>query len=286
MKKDIPITIIGLGQVGKAFLRVLSKQGYRVVSAFNKSSIDSSFQKEFPKTEFKKGIPDDSHTEGSFLIVTVSDDAIAEVSHTIASNLTETENSFAIHCSGTHTSDSLSPLKSRGFKTASFHPIKAITPNTDSFKDCWFDMEGDEELLKMLEDLAETLGANSFRVEPEAKPLLHASAVVASNYLVVLADLFTKISSMGNIPEETAIKALAPLMENTLENIQEFGVEGSLTGPISRGDVSTIKEHIEKLGREGEVLSLYKIFGREAVKIAEQRNGESGALDQIKELLK
>jgi predicted short-subunit dehydrogenase-like oxidoreductase (DUF2520 family) len=279
------VSIIGLGQVGMALLNAFSKCSVEVVSAFNRSEIDPSVKEKFPNSFFGKGFPGQKDPIGDLIIVAVSDDAITEVAEKLSDLLTFDEHKNVIHCSGTHSSEILKPLKEKGGKTASFHPIKAITRNTVSFEDIWFDMEGDEELLKTLEQLAEKLGASSFRVEPEAKPFLHASAVVASNYLVVLADLVSKISALGNIPEHTAIKALAPLMKNTLSNITELGVADALTGPIARGDVQTIEKHLQSLDSDPKLQALYKTLGREAVQIAERKKGASLSLSTIKELL-
>lgn len=268
-----------------ALLNALSECKIEVISVFNRSEIEPSVIDEFPNSFFKKGLPEQDDPIGDLIILAVSDDSIELVSKQISAVLIPTENKNVIHCSGTHSSEILAHLKKKGVKTASFHPIKAITKNTVSFKGIWFDMEGDKELLSILEQLTEKLGAFSFRVEPEAKPFLHASAVVASNYLVVLADLVSRISAQGNIPEETAIKALAPLMENTLSNINELGVTDALTGPIAREDVQTIEKHLQSLDSAPKLQVLYKTLGLEAVKIAERKKGATTSLSKIKKLL-
>ncbi|MFD2532169.1 Rossmann-like and DUF2520 domain-containing protein [Gracilimonas halophila] len=279
------VSIIGLGQVGTALLNAFSGCKVEVVSVFNRSEINPSVKGKFPNSFFGRELPGPEEPMGDFIILAVSDDAIKEVAEKLSEILTPNENLNVIHCSGTHSSQILKSLKRKGANIASFHPIKAITSNTVSFKNIWFDIEGDEELLGILEKLAELLGASSFRVEPEAKPFLHASAVVASNYLVVLADLVSRISSQGNIPEHTAIKALAPLMESTLSNITELGVTDSLTGPIARGDAQTVEKHLQSLESVPKLQVLYKTLGLEALQIAERKSGHSSSLGKIKELL-
>lgn len=283
--KNTRVSIIGLGQVGMALLNALSECKIEVVSVFNRSEIEPSVIDEFPNSYFKQGVPELSDPLGDLIFLAVSDDSIKQVSKQISDVLTPTGNKNVIHCSGTHSSEILAHLKKKGVNIASFHPIKAVTKNTVSFEGIWFDMEGDKELLGILEQLAENLGAFSLRVEPEAKPFLHASAVVASNYLVVLADLVSKISAQGNIPGETAIKALAPLMENTLSNIYELGVTHALTGPIAREDVQTIQKHLQSLDSAPHLQVLYKTLGLEAVKIAERKKGTTTSLSKIKKLL-
>jgi predicted short-subunit dehydrogenase-like oxidoreductase (DUF2520 family) len=282
--KEARITIIGLGRVGTALLRVLSEKGYTVMNAFNRSGVDADLKKNHPQTKFISGLPDKGTILGDWIFLSVSDDAIPSVVDRLIDQSRDL-NKNVVHLSGSHSSKVLAPLKNAGASIASFHPMKAITPTTTSLEGTWFDLEGDEELLKSLEELAQDLDAHSFRVEPDAKPLLHASAVVASNYLVVLAELVSKISAEANIPEEIALKALTPLMENTLQNISEMGVTDALTGPIARGDVKTIKQHLQNLNNAPDLCSLYKTLGLEAVKIAEKKSGESQSLQEIKKLL-
>lgn len=267
------------------FLEVLSEKNFEITSVFNRSEIESSIQSKYPKTIFQTGLPEKNDPLGDLIFLTVSDDAISEISTQLSRKINGFDGKSIVHCSGTHSSKVLEPFQEKGATVASFHPIKAITNKTSSLRNIWFDMEGDELLLIRLEELAELLGAKSFRVEPEAKPFLHASAVVASNYLVVLADLVTKISAKGNIPEDIAIKALSPLMENTLSNIKELGVTDALTGPIARGDVQTIEKHLQSLDAEPGLSELYKKLGAEAVKIAVRKNGSSPSLEKIRKLL-
>ncbi|MGN8226605.1 Rossmann-like and DUF2520 domain-containing protein [Gracilimonas sp. BCB1] len=284
MKKP-RITIIGLGNVGSALLNVLTKSGYEVLSVFNRSEIDPDLIKKYPDTYFSKGLPNNENKLGELIFLTVSDDAIESVATQLSERYTDLNGRNVVHCSGVHASGVLAPLSKSGASIASFHPMKAITPKTYTFENTWFDVEGDEAAMLSLEKLTDSIKAHMFRVEPKAKPLLHASAVVASNYLVVLAELVSKISALGNVPEETALKAITPLMENTLRNVKELGVTEALTGPIARGDLKTVKQHVESLKNVPELLSLYKTLGIEAVKISIRKNGETASLEEIRKLL-
>jgi len=62
---------------------------------------------------------------------------------------------------------------------------------------------------------------------------------------------------------------LKPLIEGTLSNIGKVGVQKALTGPIARGDVKTVKTHIEEIGlKKPEFLALYKTLAFYTVDIA------------------
>jgi predicted short-subunit dehydrogenase-like oxidoreductase (DUF2520 family) len=82
-------------------------------------------------------------------------------------------------------------------------------------------------------ELARLLGLTPFELADESRPLYHAGAAIASNYLVTLHRVASDLFRAAGAPPE----ALAPLMQRTIEN----GFE--LTGPIDRGDWETVEAH-------------------------------------------
>ena len=82
-------------------------------------------------------------------------------------------------------------------------------------------------------ELARLLGLKPFELADEARPLYHAGAAIASNYLVTLHRVASELFRSAGAPPE----ALVPLMQRTIEN----GFE--LTGPIERGDWETVEAH-------------------------------------------
>lgn len=277
------ITIIGPGNVGTAFLRAVSDNGYKVRSVFSRKSA-AHLKTQFPEIFFGEGLPDKNNI-GEMVFIAVSDDAISDVARRISKSDESLSGKKFVHFSGAFSSEILFPLKEKGAATASFHPIKSITAETKDLSNIWFDMDGDEELLNELEILAEDLGSETLRINPEHKTLLHASAVFASNYLVVLTKMMTELTEEAGIPEKDALQAFLPLINGTVSNLEQLGVENSLTGPILRGDVETIKQHLESLKKFPELHSVYKKLGLQAVEIAIGKKGETEAYQQIKKLL-
>jgi predicted short-subunit dehydrogenase-like oxidoreductase (DUF2520 family) len=85
--------------------------------------------------------------------------------------------------------------------------------------------------------LAQTLGLRPFELADEVRPLYHAAAAIASNYLVTLQRAAARLFGLAGAPPE----ALVPLMRRTIEN----GFE--LTGPIARGDWATVEAHVQAI---------------------------------------
>src|ERR671928_1469619 len=100
-------------------------------------------------------------------------------------------------------------------------------------------------------ELAETLGLRPFPLEEAARPLYHAGAAIASNYLVTLHSVAAELFRAADAPPE----ALVPLMRRTIDN----GFE--LTGPIERGDWETVEAHRRAIrGARPELEPLYDVL--------------------------
>ena len=90
-----------------------------------------------------------------------------------------------------------------------------------------------------------------FELAEEARPLYHAGAAIASNYLVTLHAVASELFEEAGAPPE----ALVPLMRRTIEN----GFE--LTGPIERGDWGTVEAHRRAIRRvRPELESVYEVL--------------------------
>ena len=164
--------------------------------------------------------------DGELVLLCVPDSAIADVARTIEPG------PWIAHVSGATPLAALDP-HSRRF---SVHPLQtftrargpeqldgaygAVTAETDEARGHGF-------------WLARTLGLEPFTLADDARPLYHAGAAIASNYLVTLHDVAAHLFRAAGAPPE----ALVPLMRRTIDN----GFE--LTGPIERGDWETVEAH-------------------------------------------
>jgi predicted short-subunit dehydrogenase-like oxidoreductase (DUF2520 family) len=98
---------------------------------------------------------------------------------------------------------------------------------------------------------ARFLGLMPFELADEARPLYHAGAAIASNYLVTLHKVASDLFDAAGAPTE----ALVPLMQRTIEN----GFE--LTGPIQRGDWETVAAHRDAIrATRPDLESLYDVL--------------------------
>ena len=103
----------------------------------------------------------------------------------------------------------------------------------------------DEEGAQLGDGLARDLGGRPFRLADAQRPLYHAAAVFASNYLVAISGAGDALFASAGVPD--ALAAMRPLQEATLANVHRLGPQAALTGPAVRGDAGTIDRNLSAI---------------------------------------
>jgi len=273
--------VIGCGRVGTALARHLAAAGYPAAGFFSRSRASAE------RAAAIAGAPTLVHAEpraaaeaAKIVFLTPPDHAIAETCQLIADQRGFLEGSVVLHCSGALSSNILEAARYRGAFIGSMHPLQSFAAATKSspFKGIKAAIEGDEAAVDCARQLAEDLGADPISIRTEGKTLYHAAAVVASNYLVTLMRLSFKLLSEAGVPESEAYGVLSPLIGGTLNNIDQAGIPEALTGPIARGDVETVADHLSAIGQASrESADLYSRLGLATIEIAAARGSLSQA---------
>jgi predicted short-subunit dehydrogenase-like oxidoreductase (DUF2520 family) len=169
--------------------------------------------------------------DAELTLLCVPDTAISDVARGLSPG-----HGWIGHVSGATPLSALAPHTRR----FSLHPLQTFTlaRGPEQLDGAWAAVtaETDEARGQALE-LARTLGLEPFELADAERPLYHAGAAMASNYLVTLHDAAAALVAAAGAPPE----ALVPLMRRTIEN----GFE--LTGPIERGDWKTVEAHREAI---------------------------------------
>ncbi|WP_018126312.1 Rossmann-like and DUF2520 domain-containing protein [Balneola vulgaris] len=254
------ITIIGLGNVGLTLNKALPKAGYSIHGLYsrNKGAHPNVIDR----------LPRTSEELGDILFITVSDSALKDVVDELSQRDLNFEGVTVLHCSGNENSELLQPFKDVGASVGAFHPMKAILKGQDSFEDVYFDIEGDTLAVKRMYELAKKLKAHAFEIPSSAKSLIHAASVMASNYVVTLLNASSEMAELSGVSKDEIEKALLSLTRSSLKNMLDKGIEHSLTGPIARGDLSTIEKHLEDLSVNPKLVELYAKLGLLTIPLA------------------
>ena len=195
----------------------------------------------------------DVREDGAELVfLCVPDSAIAEVARSLEPG------PWVAHVSGATPLSALDPHERR----FSVHPLQTFTRarGPEQLDGAYAAVAGEtDEALAHAFELARVLGLHPFEVDERDRVLYHASAAVASNFLVTLHAAAAELVEAAGAPQE----ALEPLMRRTIEN----GFE--LTGPIARGDWDTVEAHLETIReRAPELEPLYRVLADATAAVA------------------
>lgn len=277
------VGFIGAGTVGTALAVRLREKGYPVIAVASRTPASA---------ERLAGMVEGCQVHHSgqavadvaeMVFITTPDDAIAEVAAQVQWHTGQS----VIHCSGAESVDILVPATQAGAQAGAFHPLQtlaSIAHAIENIPGSCFALEAQEPLLSALKDMVNALQGWSIELKPGDKILYHTAAVVACNYFVTLVKLATDLWQTFGVPTSEATKALLPLLRGTVSNLDNVGLPNCLTGPIARGDLGTIRKHLDALEAKAQgLLPAYRELGRQTVPIALAKGKIDG--DRAEELL-
>ena len=291
MKQLPTIAIIGPGKVGTSLGILAARAGYSVVAVggHRKESTATAARRIGKHVRACDTI--DAAKSAEMVFLTLPDDIIEKICSELAQKNKFTKGAIVVHCSGALSSNILSAARQYcQCSVASMHPLQTF-PTIDaaikmmSGAYCFY--EGDEGAIPVVEHLAGDIGLRPVPISSTSKTLYHAAAVMACNYFVALMDSAIAFAEKAGIDHKTACSALEPLVAMTLKNITEMGTINSLTGPIARGDVKTIRRHLQELpSSPANLASVYRTMGLYTVEMAVRKGTiTTEKADQIKNLL-
>jgi predicted short-subunit dehydrogenase-like oxidoreductase (DUF2520 family) len=279
-------SIIGAGKVGVALGLALVNKGLRL-KYISDCSPDAARR---AKKLIKKGKTTQNNRlatqSAEISFICVPDGLIRKVVRELSD--LDLDGHYIFHTSGAVTSRVLRPLSRQGAVVASFHPAQTFAttcPEPDIFRGIFFSLEGDEKAIELGQSLAEKLESGVILISPADKPLYHLACSMASNFMVVLLTEVKDLFELLGLDEQACLEVIYPLLSRTLLNVKELGCEQSLTGPILRGDLKTVKEHLKALSSQPDLEKLYRLMSLEALKMAEKRGLSTSKVKALKRLL-
>lgn len=263
------IGFIGAGKVGSSLGKYFSDSG--TVMGYSSRSADSArFAAELTSSKFYENV-ETLVNACDVIFITTPDDVI----HQVWEELKEFSISgkTVCHCSGSLSSAVFSGIEETGAYGLSVHPLQAISDRENSvhlLKDCVFTVEGDERKIGEIKSLLEGFGNTVKTIFAKDKTLYHAAAVFVSNLPIALTQIGTDILKRCGFDDESARKALAPLIVGSANNAALKGAVKALTGPVERGDAETVSAHLGAINeKEKEV---YLLLTNKLVEIASEKN--------------
>jgi predicted short-subunit dehydrogenase-like oxidoreductase (DUF2520 family) len=256
----LAVGVVSAGRVGSVLGAAISGAGHVVVgvSAVSRASLRraANLLPDVPVLA-----PDDVVRRSDLVLLAVPDDVLPGLVSGLATTGAFRAGQIVVHTSGARGVDVLAPATAVGVLPLALHPAMTFTGHAEDVARlaaaCVGVTVADETGWSVGEALVLEMGAEPVRVPPQARPLYHAALAHGANHLATLVrDAVDALERAGVVPAE---RLLGPLLEAALDNTLRHG-DRALTGPVTRGDLDTVRLHLRVLADSApELLESYRV---------------------------
>lgn len=222
------IVVVGRGRVGNTLCHALEEDGTHPVVAMGKA---------LEKTALR---------EADLVVIAVPDDAIESVARAISPWVQPAAR--VVHCAGSRSTRELDACAARGAKVGVMHPLVSFPSarSHPSLAGKTFVVQGDRAAIAACRRVTKACGARVV-VAPTDNPIYHAAAAIAANGTAALAAIAADLMQRVGVSRKDAHRAIGGLIQSVGDNVARLGTPDALTGPVARGEVSTVSRHREAL---------------------------------------
>ena len=238
---------MGAGTVGTAFAVLLAGAGADIPAVSGREATRRRVARYLPDVPVLA--PSAAAAAGELVLIATPDDRIAEICREISEAGGFRRGRPSPTCPEPPGSTPCGPAVDAGAAPLSLHPLQTF-PSVDA---ALARLPGttiavtarDDAVATLGERVARDVGAEPFRLPEEAKPLYHAAAVFASNFVVAIAGVAEALFTEAGLHEP--LERFLPLSRASLEHAAELGPAAAMTGPAIRGDAGTVERNLEAL---------------------------------------
>jgi len=215
-----------------------------------------------------------------YWLIGANDDQIQNIAARLYEVIPGLEGSLVFHLAGRFGLDVLEPLAESGARLAALHPVRSLTDaqiTLDDFAGTACVAEGSDQALALLRPLITSIGGSWLPVNAIDRGLYHASVSIVSNITKSVAWKAQKWQQKAGLSAETAASVTHQLLHSTMEDLTRAGARQTITGPVVRGDSSTIEAHMDAIrASHPEDIDVYRVLARTVLELAQER----GDLDE------
>ena len=260
MNSKLKITIVGPGRVGMHIGSLLSQADWSIQSIIGRNHESFTYVEQVFQGNVILETFGSAREPRDVILLTVRDDAIFDVCEQLVRQEIIDSNSVVIHTSGVSNSEALKAAADCKASVASFHPLQTFPSRQGPFSSLkgtyWF-FEGGQRASVVAQNICLTLDGNFQEISTAQKSAYHLCATLACNSMNAILDGALQCSDLAGIQREEMQRALGPLMQTNLQKMLSASPITTLTGPVSRGDVDTVRSHLDVLLCLDEVRNLY-----------------------------
>ena len=128
-----------------------------------------------------------------------------------------------------------------------------------------FAVEGDSRAMAAARAVVKNLGAEIFEIKKAAKPLYHALGSFSSPLVVATLATAERVGRGAGLTASQTRRLMGPILLQTMKNYQERGAAAAFSGPIKRGDLNTVRRHLQQLKRVPGASEVYRALVKSAL---------------------
>jgi predicted short-subunit dehydrogenase-like oxidoreductase (DUF2520 family) len=152
---------------------------------------------------------------------------------------------------------------------AQFHPLVSLSgeraiPARSLVGICANEVNAHDRLTA----LARQLDLTPQALAAGSQTLYHVAAVLCGNLSLGLVEHSITLMREAGIDEIVSRPALAQLLRSAADAVEGESVANALTGPLARGDIGTVRRHLDALAQlsQPEIECLYRTLSQQLVK--------------------
>ncbi len=249
--RSLSIGVIGAGRVGAVLTAALHQAGHPVAAVAGESDASRTrIETLLPGARIDK--PTAVAKAADLLLLTVPDDALDNVVKMLVASGAIRSGQYVVHTSGRHGMEVLRPALEIGAHGIAMHPAMTFTGtdvDLDRLPGCVFGVTSGPAEQPVAEELVRQLGGRVAWIDEANRALYHAALAHGANHLVTLVSQAMDVLRAAGSPDPAS--TLRPLLTAALDNALDYG-DAALTGPIVRGDVETVRLHLQSLTAAGQ----------------------------------
>ena len=266
------IGFVGAGRVGVTLGKYFKDHGANIAGYFSRNPDSAKEASDFTGTNYYDSIRL-ILSESDALFLTIPDTAIESVWDVLKE--LPVDNKIICHCSGSISSCVFDGIEDRMAFGYSIHPFFAVSLKYKSYEainQAFFTLEGSEKYLQDMKHFIEQMGNRVHIISQSQKIKYHTAAVFLSNLVTALAHTGCKMLRDCGFGDEMISTALKTLFLSHCVNIAENGIVKTLTGPIERNDMITVKNNLDCISGNGK--KLYGYLSTQLIEVAKEKHND------------
>jgi predicted short-subunit dehydrogenase-like oxidoreductase (DUF2520 family) len=261
------VTIIGAGNFAGALALALRQAGYpiaKIVARASNASLRKAMRLAKEVGSRAVAVPQ-ARIKSGLIWFCVPDGEIARAASSLAAK-GDWQGGVALHSSGALTSDELAVLRQYGAAVGSAHPLMTFVKGSrPSLEGVPFAVEGDAAAQRMARRIIRDLRGKTYSIRKKDKPAYHAWGTFASPLLTALLATTERVAASSGVKGREVKRRILPILQQTLANYAALDAAAAFSGPIMRGDVDTVKQHLRVLRGIPAAREVYVALARAAL---------------------